>query len=297
VPDHTDEIRARAFWSGTITFGLVSIPVALFPGVRSQRAALRMITEDGTPLQRRFFCEKQDREVSRDEIVRGFETAKGKYVVVTDDELEALEPKKSRDIDLRRFVPADDIDPLFFERSYYLAPAGETTKAYRLLAETMEKTRRAGIATFVMRGKEYLVAIVAEDGLLRADTLRFADELRKPEDVGLDEPAKVKAADVTKMRKMIKSHSSAKLAITEMEDEYSERLRKLVAKKERKKEDVFELPEDAADEDEDGDTQVIDLVEVLKRSLKGGEGSGARKTVKKAARKSPKKAARHRKAS
>ena len=297
MPDHKDDIRTRSFWSGTITFGLVSIPVALFPGVRSQRAALRMIAEDGTPLQRRFFCEKQDREVSRDEIVRGFETTKGKYVVVTDDELDALEPKKSRDIDLRRFVPADDIDPLYFERSYYLAPAGETTKAYRLLAETMEKTKRAGIATFVMRGKEYLVAIVAEDGLLRADTLRFADELRKPEDVGLEEPAKVKAADVAKMRKMIKSHSSAKLAVAEMEDEYSERLRKLVAKKERKKEDVYELPEDAVDEDEDGDAQVIDLVEVLKRSLKGGEGGGARRGAKKAARKTTKKAAARRKAS
>ncbi|HEY0671085.1 MAG TPA: Ku protein, partial [Longimicrobiales bacterium] len=179
MPDEKQEIRTRSFWSGTITFGLVSIPVNLFPGVRSQRAALRMLADDGTPLQRRFYCEKQNREVNGDEIVRGYETAKGKYVVVTDDELEALEPKKSRDIDLRRFVPAEDIDPLFFERSYYLAPAGESVKAYRLLAETMEKTGRAGIATFVMRGKEYLVAIVAEDGLLRADTMRFADELRK----------------------------------------------------------------------------------------------------------------------
>lgn len=290
MPDHQQELRARSFWSGTITFGLVSIPVALFPGTRSQRAALRMLAEDGTPLQRRFFCEKQDREVGRDEIVRGYETTKGKYVVITDDELEALEPRKSRDIDLRRFVPAEDINPLYFERSYFLAPAGDTTKAYRLLAETMEKTKRAGIATFVMRGKEYLVAIVAEEGLLRADTLRFADELRKPEDVGLPAAPKVKPADVTKMRKAIKSHSSAKLALTEMEDEYSERLRKLAAKKERRKEDVFELPEAPADEDGDDDVQVIDLVEVLKRSLKGGEG--ARKSVRKTARKPAKKAAR-----
>ncbi len=284
MPEEQQEIRARAFWSGTITFGLVSIPVNLFPGVRSQRAALRMLADDGTPLQRRFFCEKQKREVDGDEIVRGYEMSKGKFVVVTDDELDALEPKKSRDIDLRRFVPAGEIDPLFFERSYYLAPAGETTKAYRLLAETMEKTGRAGIATFVMRGKEYLVAIVAEDGLLRADTLRFADELRQPKDVGLPAVPKVKAAEVTKLRKLIKSHSSAKLAESELEDQYSERIRKLAAKKERRHEDVYELPEDVAEE-EAGDVQVIDLVEVLKRSLKtGGSSRSARKTTRKAAR-------------
>lgn len=284
MPEEQQEIRARAFWSGTITFGLVSIPVNLFPGVRSQRAVLRMLADDGTPLQRRFFCEKQKREVDGDEIVRGYEMSKGKFVVVTDDELDALEPKKSRDIDLRRFVPAGEIDPLFFERSYYLAPAGETTKAYRLLAETMEKTGRAGIATFVMRGKEYLVAIVAEDGLLRADTLRFADELRQPKDVGLPAVPKVKAAEVTKLRKLIKSHSSAKLAESELEDQYSERIRKLAAKKERRHEDVYELPEDVAEE-EAGDVQVIDLVEVLKRSLKtGGSSRSARKTTSKAAR-------------
>ena len=291
MPDEQQEIRARAFWSGTITFGLVSIPVNLFPGVRSQRAALRMLADDGTPLQRRFFCEKQKREVDGDEIVRGYEISKGKFVIVTDDELEALEPKKSRDIDLRRFVPADDIDPLFFERSYYLAPAGDTTKAYRLLAETMEQAGRAGIATFVMRGKEYLVAIVAEDGLLRADTLRFADELRTPKAVGLPAVPKIKPADITKLRKLIKSHSSAKLAESELEDGYSERIRKLAAKKERRHEDVYQLPEEVAEE-EAGDAQVIDLVEVLKRSLKSGEGGG-----RKTARKTTRKAARRRKAS
>ena len=290
MPDTAEkkELRARSFWSGTITFGLVSIPVNLFPGTRNQGVSFRMLSEDGTPLQRRYFCEKHKREVSRDEIVRGYEISDGKYVVVTDDELEALEPKKSRDIDLRRFVAADAIDPLFFERSYYLAPAGETMKAYRLLAETMESTGRAGIATFVMRGKEYLVAIVAEDGLLRADTLRFADELRKPADVGLPSTPKTKPADVTRMRKMIKNKSSAKLATTELEDEYAERVRKLVAKKERKDEDVFELPEDAQEDTDDDDVQVIDLVEVLKRSLKTGDGS-ARKSARKSGRKSTRK--------
>lgn len=286
MPDHDEIVRARAFWSGTITFGLVSIPVNLFSGIRSQSVALHMFTEDGTPLSRRFFCPKQEREVDGDEIVRGYEIEKDEYVVVTDDELEALEPKKSRDIDLRRFVPADAIDPIYFERTYYLTPAGESTKAYRLLADSLERHERAGIATFVMRGKEYLIAITAENGIMRADTLRFADELRSAADVGLPKTQpKVKAADLNKMKKLIHSHSSAKVALTELEDEYSEQVHKLVKRKEKKKEDVFELPEEEA-EDSGADTDVIDLVEVLRRSLQNGEKrKPARKTTRKSARK------------
>ena len=277
-----DELRSRAFWSGTITFGLVSIPVNLFSGARSHGVALRMLSEDGTPLSRRFFCPKHEKEVDGDEIVRGYEIKDDKFIVVTDDELEALEPEKSRDIDLRRFVDADEIDPVYFERPYFLTPAGETTKAYRLLAASLEENNRAGIATFVMRGKEYLVAITAENGILRADTLRFADELRGPEAVGLPKKRpKAKAADVTKMKKLIKTHSSAKIAESELEDEYADKLLKLVKKKERKDEDVYELPEDVA-EDEAPDPDVIDLVEVLKRSLRSGDAA-PRKRAKKAA--------------
>ena len=290
-----DVIRARAFWSGTITFGLVSIPVNLFSGIRSQSVALHMFSEDGTPLSRRFFCPKQEREVDRDEIVRGYEISKSKYVVVTDDELEALEPKKSRDIDLRRFVPADDIDPIYFERSYFLTPAGESTKAYRLLADSLEEHKRAGIATFVMRGKEYLIAISAENGIMRADTLRFADELRTAADVGLPQTQpKVKPADIKKMQKLISSHSSAKVALTELEDEYAEQLQKLVKKKERKHDDVFELPEEDEERSEE-DADVIDLVEVLRRSLKSpakAPRKTTRKAASKAARKGPRKTAK-----
>ena len=279
-----DELRSRAFWSGTITFGLVSIPVSLFSGARSHGVSLRMLSEDGTPLSRRFFCPKHDKEVDGDEIVRGYEITKDKFVVITDDELEALEPNKSRDIDLRRFVDADEIDPVYFERPYFLVPAGESTKAYRLLAASLEENNRAGIATFVMRGKEYLIAITAENGILRADTLRFADELRSAQEAGLPKtPPKVKPADLAKMEKLIKAHSAAKVPESELKDEHSENLMKLVKKKERKKEDVYELPEDVA-EDEEADPDVIDLVEVLRRSLRG---SGSESSPRKSARKAP----------
>ena len=289
MPDDRDELRARAFWSGTITFGLVSIPVNLFSGVRSHGVAFRMLSEDGTPLARRFFCPKQDREVSDDEIVRGYEITKDKYVVVTDDELEALEPRKSRDIDLRRFVPVDQIDPIYFERSYFLTPAGESTKAYSLMADSLESNERAGIATFVMRGKEYLIAITAENGIMRADTLRFADELRSAADVGLPktEP-KVKAAEVTKMRKLIDAHSKTTVPDSDLEDEYAQKVEKLVAKKEKKHQDVFELPEEEQEEASTDNSDVIDLVEVLKRSLQSG------KPARKSPRKAPHKTARKR---
>ena len=271
------DIRARAFWSGTITFGLVSIPVNLFPATRSSRIALRMVDEDGTPLARRYFCPKHEKELDRDEIVRGYETEKGTFVTVTDDELEALEPNKSRDIDLRRFVPIDQLDPVFFERGYFLTPGSESTKAYNLLAATMEDSGRAGIATFVMRGKEYLIAIVAENGILRAETLRFGDEIRSPGSIGLPEKSRVNKADVTRIERAINTHTAAKLSPAELKDEYAERLLKLVKKKERKNEDVFDAPEEAV-EDDDEEATVIDLMEVLKKSLAGGSAAKKRRT-------------------
>ncbi len=167
-----EDIASRARWSGTIRFGLVGIPVYLFPANRPAGVGLRMLDQDGIPLARRWWCPKDEAFVDADEIIRGHATDGDEYVVVTDEELEAIEPKKSREIDLRQFVPVASVDPRWFQRGYYLAPAGESTKAYRLLAEVMERTGRAGIATFVMRAHEYLDAIVSARGILRAETLR-----------------------------------------------------------------------------------------------------------------------------
>jgi DNA end-binding protein Ku len=271
VADHEDDedVQPRSFWSGTITFGLVSVPVELYPANRSQRVSLRMVSPAGTPLERRYFCPKEERALDWDEIVRGYEIEKDTYVVVTDDELDKLAPDRTRDIDLRRFVPAADIDPMHFERAYFLTPGGNSTKAYRLLAATMEQTGRAGIATFVMRGKEYLVAILAEKGILRAETLRFADEVRTAADVGLPEPEKPTAAAVRKMEKAISSLSRARLDEKVLDDRASERLLELVAKKEKSGTDVVQAAVEPGHGSTDG---VIDLMEVLKRSLQGRAG-------------------------
>jgi DNA end-binding protein Ku len=286
VADHEedDDAGPRSFWSGTITFGLVSIPVELYPAQRSRRVSLRMVAPDGTPLARRYFCPKEGRALDRDEIVRGYEIEKDQYVVVTDDELEKLAPDKTRDIDLRRFVPASDIDPVHFERAYYLTPGGNSTKAYRLLAATMEQVGRAGIATFVMRGKEYLVAIFADNGILRAETLRFADEVRSPTDVDLPEPQKPPAAVVKKLEKAIAALSKEGLDEDDLADRSAERLRELVARKERTGEDVVSAPEGVDPPSSDG---VIDLMEVLKRSLQGRGTPRAPKTTGSRSKTSP----------
>lgn len=264
----------RSFWTGTITFGLVTVPVALYSATRPRGVALRMIGPDESPVQRRYVCSKDGQVLDADDIVRGYQLDKGKYVVVTDDELEAIEPKKSREIDLRVFVNVDDIDPIYFERAYFLVPAGGTNKAYRLLAEVMEKNKQAGIATFVMRAKEYLVAIIAENGILRAETLRFADEIRKPDEVGLPKLAKPAPADVKKFENQIARHAK-KVNLNEFLDDYTERLEKLVAAKERKKADIVKAPEEPERDEDAGGGEVVDLLAVLSRSLGGGGGSGS----------------------
>jgi DNA end-binding protein Ku len=274
----------RPFWSGTITFGLVNVPVNLFSATRSARVGLHMVTGEGTQLQRHYFCSEEDVELTWDEIVRGYEIEKGKFVVVTDDELEAIEPRKSRDIDLRVFVDRHEIDPMLFERAYYLTPAGGSNKAYRLLAEVMESSERAGIATFVMRTKEYLIAIFAEKGILRAETLRFPDEIRTPASVGLPDVKKPSETEVKKFERAIKSHTK-KLDLREFLDPSEKEIAKVAQKKQKKHEGVVKRSEPETKEDRGA--EVVDILEVLRRSL---EGSG------KAAVKAPRKKAAPRKA-
>jgi len=255
---------ARPFWSGTLTFGLVSVPVDLYPGNRTNRAPLRMLSPEGEPLARRYYSEKSGNDLQDEAMVRGFEFEKDKYVVVTDEELERLAPEQSRDIDLRRFVPLEDIPPLYFDRSYFLAPSEGSEKAYRLLADTMEKEKLAGVATFVMRGKEYLVAIFPENGILRAETMRFADEIRSPKEIGLPEKKKVSAVAVKKFEKLIEKHSARHLSLKDLKDEQTEKLLKLVEKKRKQHKDVVEVE---VSEREEG--KVVDLMAALKKSLAG----------------------------
>lgn len=266
-------VRARSFWSGTISFGLVSIPVDLLPAQRPSGPSMTLLGPEGRPLSRRYYEPESGREVRGDEVLRGYEAAPGRFVIVEDDELEALAPEKTRVIDLEVFVPAGAVDPVFFQRGYFLTPAGESNKPYRLLAEALERTDRVGIATFVMRGKEYLVAILAEGGILRAEVLRFADEIRTAEDVGLPEPETPAPKRVKEMEKEIAELARAGLDPDELRDEEAERIERAARKKLRAGKDVAETEEAAAPADE-----IPDLMNVLKWSLRheGGDGGGRR---------------------
>lgn len=263
-------IGPRAFWSGTLTFGLVSIPVDLFSAQRSSGPRMRMLAEDGAPLARVYYDPTSDREVSADEIVRGYEVEPGEHVVVSDEELEALEPEKSRDIHLRRFVPEGAISPAYFRRAYFLAPAGQSTRAYAVLAQTMERTGRAGVATFVMRGKEHLVAIFARDGVLRAETLRFADEVRSPEDVGLQAPPKPSAKAKRRMEKALSKLETDAIPLEPFRDRRAEAIEALAREKLERDEDVLEHEVAAAEEEGPAGWEPPDLARLLKQRLAEG---------------------------
>jgi len=236
----------------------------LFPANQADRASLRLLGPEGERLARRYYSPETGRDLESDEMVRGYEIKKGKYVVIGDEELERLQPEKTRDINLKRFVPEDSIPPIYFERGYFLIPDATSEKAYKLLAETMAKSGLAGVATFVMRGKEYLIAIFSDNGILRAETMRFADELRSPKDVGLPEKKKVPTTTVRKFERLIGTKSKKQFSPSRLADDQTERLLKLVKKKQANRKNVVHLE---GEEREGG--KVIDLVEVLKKSLAG----------------------------
>jgi DNA end-binding protein Ku len=276
APKREDERPAlRPQWSGTLSFGLVSIPVELYPATRPARVALRMLAPDGTPVVRRFRCPNDDENVASEHLIRGYEYQPGEYVVITDEELEALAPDKSRDIDLRLFVSADSIDPMYFERAFFLMPSGDSTKAYQLLAEVMERSQRAGIATFVMRDHEYLVAIFGRGGVLDAALMRFPDQLRDPALVAPSK-ARVPSELAAKFEKLIEQHAHQRFDPRELVDEHTEALRKLADNKAKKHADVIEVDvsEHIVDEDQD---ESVDLMRLLKQSLRSSDAGGSGK--------------------
>ncbi|HJQ18953.1 MAG TPA: Ku protein [Gemmatimonadaceae bacterium] len=299
MPDLDDTVdfeqlaRGRPIWTGTVSFGLVSVPVNIMPANRPSPIAFHMVDADGEQLKRRYFGETggrrtqkkarggtqnsdrsahhaSGRALTRDDIVRGYEWKKGKFVVLDDDELERIAPESTRDIDLRVFVDVAEIDPLYFVRAYYLTPVG-SPKAYKLLATVMEERARAGVATFVMRAKEYVAAILAENGILRLETLRFANEIRSARDIGLPAPVRTRPADVKKMASLIKRHTKASVDKRLFEDRSAEKIEELARRKAKQGDDVVAVPV-AEDDDEQPTADVIDLMSRLQQSLSGGRG-------------------------
>jgi len=271
----------RPFWSGTIAFGLVSLPVGLYPAQHARDITLKEVDDQGRPLSRRFFSETGRKPLKSSELARGIEVDEDRYVVVEDQEIEDATLEHRREIELSRFVSLDELDPLYFRRAYFLVPDSRSNrgsgalKPYRLLAAAMENAKRAGIATLVMRGREVLVAIVAENGILRAEALRFHDELRTPQSIGLEAPGEPDAKRERQIHQAMDKLNAKHFDPDELIDPHIEALKKRVRQKRRRHQDVAPIEStraqaaDEGDENEEG-AEVIDLMQVLKRSLKRG---------------------------
>jgi DNA end-binding protein Ku len=258
---------ARAIWTGSISFGLVSIPVGLFSATEDHTIHFNQF-ERGTADRIRYqrINERTGKEVEYSDIVKGRDVGGGEYVIVEPGELADIAPGRSRSIEISTFVDLDEIDPIHFQKTYWLAPAGEQyARPYALLREAMARTNRAGIATFVMRGKEYLTAIRANGDVLALETLFFADEIRDPST--LDElPAKVepKGKELEMATALIESMSGP-WRPEDYRDTYTERVEKLIEDKRRGREVVTEAepPEPTA---------MPDLLAALERSVADARG-------------------------
>jgi DNA end-binding protein Ku len=267
LPDAEHNERSapvRTFWSGVITFGLVSIPVDLYSAVQPRAKSMKMVDREGHALGRQYRCSAEDKKLSAEDLVRGYETESGKMVVITDEEFESLAPEMSRDIELRAFVPLEQIPTMYYDRPYFLAPSGGSSKAYNLLAKTLERTNRVGIGTFVMRGHEYLCAILSESGVLRAETLRHRAELRTPEAIGLSKPGKPAAKRVNRLAKVIEELTRDKLDMAEFADRDAQAIQQLAHAKQEKGQDVIDYADSS---EESGGAEIVDLMAVLRRSL------------------------------
>lgn len=265
---------ARAIWSGTISFGLLNVPVKLYSAVSRKTIRFNELREsDKARVRHKRVAEGTDEEVSYDEIIKGYEITKGNFVTFSRDELSELDPKKTRSIDIQDFVEIGEIDPIYFESPYYLGPADGAEKAYSLLARAMESSGRAAIARFVLRSRENLAAIRASDGVLTMTTMRFADEVIAPselEDVLPQEAPKVAKREVEMAEKLIESLSGA-FEPESYKDEYREDLLAMIEQKAEGKDIV------ATASEEPEPTKTPDLMAALEQSIAAVRGQGGSK--------------------
>ncbi|MDP9277545.1 MAG: Ku protein [Actinomycetota bacterium] len=281
---------ARAIWSGTISFGLLNVPVKLYSAVSRKTIRFNELREsDSSRVRHKRVAESDDKEVPYEEIVRGYEISPDRYVVFSRDELEKLNPAKTRAIEIQDFVDIEQIDPIYFDSPYYLAPAEGAEKAYGLLVRAMEASGKAAIARFVLRNKEHLAAIRPMDGVLTLTTMRFADEVVSPQeldDVLPDSSPRVEKREREMAEKLIDS-LAADFKPEKYRDEYREQLLSLIEQKAEGKQVV------ASESEEPEPTKAPDLMAALEESLAavkgedlGGDGGAKRKPKRKAAAKS-----------
>jgi DNA end-binding protein Ku len=263
---------ARAIWSGSISFGLVNIPVKLYSAVHQQDLQFHQFDKNGNRIQYKRVSEKTGREVDYSDIVKGYEVKKGQYVMVDPSELQSYRPRSTKTIEISDFVDLDEIDPIYYENTYYLVPDGKPAeKAYALLLEALEKKKKVAIGKLVLRTKQYLAAIRPMGGVLTLSTMLFADEVVPKSEVNgaSGEKASVSKREIDMASQIIDS-LSAKWDPSQYHDTYREEVLELLKKKAEGEEIVVEEPE--------ADTgQVLDLMAALEASLAEAKSGGKSK--------------------
>ncbi|MEU4236017.1 Ku protein [Actinoplanes sp. NPDC026619] len=271
---------ARPIWTGSITFGLVSVPVAMYSATHDHEVSFHQFEKDSADrIRYKRVNERTGKEVDFDGIVKGADVGGGDYVMLDRDELDSVAPGRSKSLEIDRFVELGDIDPIYYQRTYYLGPGGkDTAKVYGLLRDAMADAGRAAVGTLVMRGKEYLAAVRAENDLLILQTMYFADEVRDPKEEidGLPRRGAAKKAELAMAQQLIDS-MAGKWKPADFRDTYTDRVNDLIKQKKAGKEITAAEPAPEP-------TNVTDLFEVLKRSVENAQkrrSAPAKKTTAK----------------
>jgi DNA end-binding protein Ku len=251
----------RPIWSGSISFGLVSVPVKLFSATSPKEVRFHMLHDkDGARIQQKRVCSADGQEVPWEHIVKGFEISKGRYVTVTREELEAFNPKATKSIDIEDFVKLEQIDPIYYETTYYLVPDKGASKPYALLVEAMRRTGRVGIARFVLRTKQYLCAVRPVEKVLAVSTMLYADEVVSQDELeGV--PSSKPGERELKMAEQLIGSLESDFDIGKYKDDYREQVLALLERKAEGEEIV------AAEAPEAPRGKVVNLMDALQKSL------------------------------
>jgi DNA end-binding protein Ku len=264
---------ARAIWKGSISFGLVNIPIALYSATRREELNFRLLRKsDLSPVKYKRVAEKDGKEVPWDQIVKGYEYEKGKYVVLQDEDFQRVDLEATQTVDIQDFVDLEEIDPIYFYKPYYLEPQRGGAKAYALLRDALKDTKKVGVAKVVIKTRQYLAGVKPEDGALVLELMHFADELADPDKLHVPKKLEVGKREMTMAKSLIDSMSS-KWQPEKYKDDYREALMDVIEQKvEAGGKEIEEKPKKAPTP-----TKVIDLVSVLQKSL---EETGAKKKTK-----------------
>lgn len=262
----------RAIWKGSISFGLVNIPIGLYPASRREELSFRQLRKrDLSPINYRRVAEVDQKEVPWEEIVKGYEYEKGQFVVVTDEDFKRANVEATQTVEITDFVALDEIDPMYFDKPYYLEPQKGGKKAYALLRDTLKETGKVGIAKVVLKTKQHLAAVKPKGDALVLELMHFAEELLEPNELDLPKDQMVGKKELDMAKALVESMTS-KWKPDKFQDDYTQELKKVIEEKVEAGGKELPVPRGKAKPA----TNVVDLVAILKKSIEENSGGGAK---------------------